>query len=218
MMKKKKTHDEELIQNNADDVIENKATDSQQKDYIEDIENSTTENVKGKQEMSDSVKPDVDSKEPSDKYVNKETSAEEKLSEMQDRYLRLSAEFDNYRKRTLREKIELTKNAGENILISIIPVMDDFERALKLMETATDCTAMKSGIDLIYNKFSEFLKQNGIKEIESLNKDFNVDLHDAIAKVPVQDESMKGKVVDVVLKGYWLQDKVMRHSKVVVGE
>ena len=137
---------------------------------------------------------------------------------MQDRYLRLSAEFDNYRKRTLREKMELSKNAGENILIKIIPVMDDFERALKLMETASDSIAMKSGIDLIYNKFSEFLKQNGLKEIEALNTDFNVDLHDAVTKIPVQDETMKGKVVEVVAKGYYLHDKVMRHSKVVVGE
>jgi molecular chaperone GrpE len=217
-MKKKKTHDEELMQDNSDDVVESRATGSQEKENNNDIEGSVAENVKSEQEKHDSEKPECDSINTSDKDVKKELPAEEKLAEMQDRYLRLSAEFDNYRKRTLREKIELTKNAGENILISILPVMDDFERALKLMETATDCTAMKSGIDLIYNKFSEFLKQNGIKEIESLNKDFNVDLHDAIAKVPVQDESLKGKVVDVVSKGYWLQDKVMRHSKVVVGE
>jgi molecular chaperone GrpE len=96
--------------------------------------------------------------------------------------------------------------------------MDDFERALKLMETASDCVAMKSGIDLIYNKLSDFLKQNGLKEIEAINKDFNVDLHDAVTKMPTQDESMKGKVVEVLVKGYWLHDKVMRHSKVVVGE
>ena len=100
----------------------------------------------------------------------------------------------------------------------IIPVMDDFERAIKLLETGSDCASMKSGIDLIYNKFREFLKQNGIKEIDALNKDFNVDLHDAVTKVPVQDELMKGKVVDVIVKGYYLHDKVMRHSKVVVGE
>ena len=137
---------------------------------------------------------------------------------MQDRYLRLSAEFDNYRKRTLREKIELTKHAGENILRSIIPVMDDFERAIKLIESGSESAAMKSGIGLIYNKFSEFLKQNGLREIESLNKDFNVDLHDAVTKVQVQDESMKGKVIEVVVKGYYLHDKVMRHAKVIVGE
>jgi molecular chaperone GrpE len=143
---------------------------------------------------------------------------EEKLAEMQDKYIRLSAEFDNYRKRTLREKMELSKYAGESLLLKIIPLMDDFERALKLMDTVTDGVAMKNGIDLIYSKFSEFLKQNGIKEIESLNSNFNVNLHEAVAKVPVADDDKKGKVVDVVLKGYYLQDKVLRFSKVVVGE
>ena len=137
---------------------------------------------------------------------------------MQDKYLRLSAEFDNYRKRTLREKIELSKYAGENLLLSFLPIMDDFERALKHMDSTTDCIALKDGIDIMYVKFSDFLKQNGIKEIESLNTNFNVDLHEAVAKVPVQEEDKKGKVVDVVLKGYYLQDKVLRFAKVIVGE
>ena len=114
--------------------------------------------------------------------------------------------------------MELSKYAGENLLLNIIPLMDDFDRALKHMDTATDCIAMKNGIDLIYGKFSEFLKQNGIKEIESLNSNFNVDLHEAVAKVPIGEDDKKGKVVDVVLKGYYLQDKVLRFSKVVVGE
>jgi molecular chaperone GrpE len=153
-----------------------------------------------------------------DKTITETRAAEEKLAEMQDRYIRLSAEFDNYRKRTLREKIELSKYAAEDLLLKIIPIMDDFDRALAHMETATDCAAMKDGIDLIYTKFSDFLKQHGIKEIESLNSLFNVDLHDAVAKVPVQEDEKKGKVVDVVQKGYYLQDKVLRHSKVVVGE
>src|SRR5665647_1772743 len=141
-----------------------------------------------------------------------------KLTEMQDKYIRLSAEFDNYRKRTLREKMEISKYAGENILIDIIPLMDDFERALKHMDTAGDCAGMKDGIDIIYGKFSEFLKQNGIKEIESMNSDFNVDLHEAVAKTPVDEDEKKGKVVDVLLKGYYLRDKVLRFAKVVVGE
>jgi molecular chaperone GrpE len=154
----------------------------------------------------------------SDKVAPEVRVVEEKLAEMQDRYIRLSAEFDNYRKRTLREKMDLSKYAGENLLLSIIPLMDDFERALKHMDTATDCIAMKDGIDLIYVKFSEFLKQNGIKEIESLNKNFNVDLQEAVAKVQVEDPDKKGKVVDIVQKGYFLQDKVLRFAKVVVGE
>jgi molecular chaperone GrpE len=153
-----------------------------------------------------------------DKVVSDVKSAEEKLSEMQDKYIRLSAEFDNYRKRTLREKMDLSKYAAEDLFRKILPLMDDFDRALSHMETATDCIALKDGIDLIYNKFSEFLKQNGIKEIESRNIGFNVDLHEAIAKIPVPEDEKKGKVVDVVQKGYYFHDKVLRHSKVVVGE
>ena len=154
----------------------------------------------------------------SDKDVPGVNAAEEKLAEMQDKYIRLSAEFDNYRKRTLREKMELSKYAGENLFLNILPLMDDFERALKHMNITTDCVAMKDGIDIIYTKFSEFLKQNGIKEIESLNCNFNVNLHEAVAKVPVEEDDKKGKVVDVLLKGYYLNDKVLRFSKVVVGE
>jgi len=153
-----------------------------------------------------------------DKVVREENVFEVKLAEMQDKYLRLSAEFDNYRKRTLREKMDIAKYAGEDILIKVLPFMDDFERALKHMESTTDCVALKEGIDLIYAKFDDFLKQYGVKEIESLNSSFNVDLHEAVAQVPVEEETKKGKVVDVILKGYYLQDKVIRHSKVVVGD
>ncbi len=154
----------------------------------------------------------------SDKVVKEEKSFEEKLAEMQDKYLRFSAEFDNYRKRTLREKMELSKYASENILLKILPFMDDFERALKNTEDAKDYSAVREGIALIHTKFVDFLKQNGVTEVEALNCAFNFDLHDAVAKVQVEDENMKGKIVDVVLKGYYLQDKVIRHSKVVVGE
>jgi molecular chaperone GrpE len=146
------------------------------------------------------------------------TNADNIAQEMQDKYIRLSAEFDNYRKRTLREKMDMSKYAGEDLFLKIIPIMDDFDRAVQHMDTATDSMAMKNGIDLIYNKFSEFLKQNGIKEIESLNSPFNVDLHEAVAKVQVPEDDKKGKVVDVLQKGYFLQDKVLRFSKVVVGE
>ena len=145
----------------------------------------------------------------------KETIA--KLAEIQDKYLRLSAEFDNYRKRTLKEKMEISKYASEDILLKIIPFMDDFDRAIKHLNESTDYEGMKSGIKLIYNKFDDFFKQNGIKEIEALNSDFNVDIHEAVAKSPVEEE-MKGKIIDVVLKGYYLQDKVLRFAKVVVGE
>jgi molecular chaperone GrpE len=153
-----------------------------------------------------------------DKIMPEVRAVQEKLAEMQDKYIRLSAEFDNYRKRTLREKMDLSKYAGENLLLGIIPLMDDFDRARAHMDSTTDCNGLRDGIDLIYGKFNDFLKQNGVKEIESLNINFDVDLHEAVAKVPVEEAEKKGKVIDVVQKGYYLQDKVLRFSKVVVGE
>lgn len=150
--------------------------------------------------------------------VKKEKSNELKIKELQDKYLRLSAEFDNYRKRTLREKIELTTLANEEILIKLLPVMDDFDRAIQSMNETTDCIAMKEGIDLIYGKFKEFIQSNGVKEIDALHKSFDIDYHEAISKIPAPDKKLKGKIVDVVEKGYFLNDKVIRYSKVVIGE
>lgn len=141
-----------------------------------------------------------------------------KLAEMNDKYLRLSAEFDNYRKRTLKERMELTKSAGEQVLERILPVMDNFERALKSMETATDVPALREGVELIYSNFKDFLAQNGVKEMECLHTEFNPELQEAITKIPAPTEDLKGKVVDCVQKGYTLNDKVIRFPKVVVGE
>jgi molecular chaperone GrpE len=141
-----------------------------------------------------------------------------KLNEINDKYLRLSAEFDNYRKRTLKEKMELTKSAGEGILKRVLPVIDDFDRALAHLDDAKDSQAIKDGIILIYNKFKEFLNQQGVKEIDAKDQPFDTDLHEAITKIPAPAEEMKGKVIDCVEKGYLLNDKVIRFSKVVVGE
>jgi len=150
--------------------------------------------------------------------VNPVEQIQAQLDEMKDKYLRLSAEFDNYRKRSLREKMDLTKYASEEILESILPLYDDFERAMKSMDTSTDINAVKEGLHLIYNKFSDFLKTKGVSEIDAMGKELNTDIHEAITKTPVQDEAMKGKIVDVVLKGYMLNEKVIRFSKVVIGE
>ena len=138
--------------------------------------------------------------------------------EMNDRYLRLSAEFDNYRKRTLRERMEMTKTAAESVMLSILPVIDDFERAMHSIEMGMDFEATKEGILLIYNKFKDFNKQNGISEIEAVGKVFNTDLHEALTKIPAPSEELKGKIVDVIQKGYYLNEKVIRFAKVVVGE
>ncbi|MCK9208313.1 MAG: nucleotide exchange factor GrpE [Salinivirgaceae bacterium] len=141
-----------------------------------------------------------------------------KMSEINDKYLRLSAEFDNYRKRTLKEKLDLMKTAGGESMKDMLPVVDDFERAMLSIENATDIVAVKDGINLIYIKFKEFMKNKGMVEIEALHQEFNTDLHEALTKIPAPDENLKGKVVDVVQKGYKIEDKVIRYAKVVVGE
>jgi molecular chaperone GrpE len=140
------------------------------------------------------------------------------LTDKDDKYLRLAAEFDNYRKRTLREKAELTRLAGEEILIGLLPVVDDFDRAIRSLENTGDVEAMKKGLDLIAVKLRDFLKQNGVKEIEAKGNEFDTDLHEAITKIPAASKKDKGKIVDVVEKGYLLHDKVIRYSKVVIGE
>lgn len=154
-------------------------------------------------------------KEEQDRKIEE---TEQKLAEMNDKYLRLSAEFDNFRKRTLKEKMELVKSAGEQILEKILPVMDNFERALKSMETAEDVPALRKGVELIYAHFKDFLSQQGVKEIECLHANFDPELQEAVTKIPAPSEDLKGKVVDCVQKGYVLHDKVIRFPKVVVGE
>ena len=148
----------------------------------------------------------------------KEPTAEEKLAELQDRYLRLSAEYDNFRKRTLKEKIDLQKSANENLLYALLPVADDFDRALQIVDEAKDIDAVKKGMNLISGKFSGFLAQQGVKEIDAVKKAFDTDLHEAITKIPAPSKKLKGKVVDVIQKGYYLNDKVLRFAKVVIGE
>ena len=145
-------------------------------------------------------------------------TAQETIEEQKDKYLRLSAEFDNYRKRTMKEKAELILNGGEKSLSSILPVVDDFERAIKTMETATNVQAVKEGVELIYNKFMATLAQNGVKVIETKDQPLNTDYHEAIAVIPAPSEAQKGKILDCVQTGYTLNDKVLRHAKVVVGE
>lgn len=144
--------------------------------------------------------------------------AQAALEEQKDKYLRLSAEFDNYRKRTMKEKAELILNGGEKTITSILPVVDDFERALKNMESATDVAAIREGVELIYNKFMSVLGQNGVKVIETKEQALNTDFHEAIAVIPAPQEELKGKILDCVQTGYTLNDKVIRHAKVVVGE
>jgi molecular chaperone GrpE len=148
---------------------------------------------------------------------SKEVSLADKLAEANDKYLRLYSDFDNYRKRTLREKTEQSKTAGEDIFKTILPVLDDFERGIKATESASDINAVKEGMNLIFHKLKNMLQQKGLSEMESKGLLFDADLHEAITNIPAPDESLKGKVVDELEKGYLLNGKVIRFAKVVVG-
>ncbi len=144
--------------------------------------------------------------------------AHTEVEEMQDKYLRLLAEFDNYRKRTMKEKAELILNGGEKAFTSILPVVDDMERALTTMEKVTDVEAVKEGVELIYQKFLSILAQNGVKRIDTKDQPLNTDFHEAVAIVAAPTPEQKGKILDTVQTGYTLNDKVIRHAKVVMGE
>lgn len=152
-----------------------------------------------------------------------ETSAriaklEEEVAREKKEYLFLMAEFDNFRKRTLREKSEIIRNAGESVLKGLLPIMDDFERGLKAAAATDNAQAVEEGMTLIYNKLKKYLEQNGVKEFDQSDDTFDADRHEAISAVPVPDESQKGKILDTVEKGYMINDKVLRHAKVVVGQ
>ena len=140
------------------------------------------------------------------------------LEESKKEYMFLMAEFDNFRKRTIKEKADIIRNATERAMKDLLPVVDDFERGLLAMAETTDAEAVKDGMELIYNKFIKYLDQNGVKAIDSTGADFDTELHEAIAMIPATDESQKGKVIDTVMKGYTINDKVIRHSKVAVAQ
>lgn len=152
-----------------------------------------------------------------DKNEEKLQELGQKLDEMNDKYLRLFSEFDNFRKRTQKERVELFKTASEDVMISLLPVLDDFERALKAVDENGADENHKEGIELIYNKFKNTLNQKGLESLDSMGQEFDTDFHEAITNIPAPSPDMKGKVVDVVEKGYKLNDKVIRFAKVVVG-
>ena len=199
--------------------------------------NNMDSEEKKSEEMKDKVEnPTPEEDQPVEGEVQteaeepeKELTPEEKLQaqvdeltkeqeEMKDKYLRLSAEFDNYRKRTMKEKAELILNGSEKAFKAILPVVDDMERALATMQKATDVEAVKEGVELIYNKFIQILGQNGVQAMDTKEKELDTDYHDAIAIIDAPSEELKGKILDCVETGYTLNDKVLRHAKVVVGK
>ena len=154
----------------------------------------------------------------SEESVDELKELQDKYAELNNNFLRLHAEFDNYRKRTLKEKMEIIKTGGENVLSGLITLVDDFDRALHTVQLAHDKAAIVEGMELIYTKFVSFLNQNGVKEIEAIGQPFDADKFEAITTVPAQDESQKDMVVDCIQKGYILNDKVLRFPKVIVGK
>ena len=184
---------------------------------------SETEEAKEAEEAEEAeeIEDMAEEKGSKKKKKKKEKKLEDlqyQLSELNEKYIRLAAEYDNYRRRTLKEKMELAKTGGEKVLLNLLPVIDDFERALKSVETAENIDAVKKGIELIFGKFIDFLTNQGVKEIDALHQEFDTDVHEAVTKTPAPSEELKGKIVDVIEKGYYLNDKVIRFAKVIIGE
>lgn len=182
---------------------------------------ATEEIVAGETKTDKEVTEETKKKEltPEEQMQQQLIACEEKIAAQQDQILRQAAEFDNYRKRTLKEKAELIKNGGEKTISAILPIIDDLERALQNMKSDNEeVCALKDGVELIYNKFLKSLQQEGLNKIETQEADFNTDYHEAIALVPAPTDELKGKILDCVQTGYQLNDKVIRHAKVVVGQ
>ena len=172
-------------------------------------------------DATQATQPTADATESAANDTSVETpqnAFEEKYNELNDKHLRLMAEFDNYRKRMMRERADLIKNASERVVVELLPIIDDFERSLKAMETAEDVAAVTDGVNLIYQKILTLLKQQGVTVIETENQPFNEERHEAVTTIPAPTEDLKGKIIDCVQKGYQMNDKVIRFPKVVVGQ
>ena len=189
--------------------------------------NQEIENQESTDESTPQSEEVVDEKETAEQETIEEETAPEtddlsvalkELEELKDKHLRLQAEFDNYRRRTLKEKADLITSGGERSLKDLLPVVDDLERAMESIKTAQDVDAVKEGMELILNKFKDYLTKQGVAEIEAKDVAFDVDKHEAVAKFPAPSEDMKGKVIDVTKKGYTFNGKVIRYAQVVVGE
>lgn len=183
------------------------------------------EELQQEETQSEAQNAEVENQNAEEEQPAKEETPEDKIAALQaeleksqKEYLFLMAEFDNYRKRTVKEKAELIKNGGEKAMLGLLPVIDDFERAIDAIDKSSDVEGLKEGVDLIYNKFMKYLESQQVKPMESTGTDFDADIYEAVTTFPAPDESMKGKVIDTVQKGYTINEKVLRHAKVVVGQ
>ncbi len=190
------------------------------KDYSAENADNLAQNENMDEALSEALNSD-DSRagselsESNDEEVEK---LEAEIAELKDKHLRMVAEFDNFRRRNAKERLELTQTAGKDIISSLLVVLDDVDRATKQLETTTDITILKEGISLVFNKFRNIMQQKGLKAMDAVNKEFDADLHEAITEIPAPNPKMVGKVIDVVEAGYYLNDKLIRHAKVVVGK
>lgn len=184
---------------------------------IEDSEELEKQNAEQNAEQAESPETDETPKDEKKDEKSELELANEKIAELNDKYLRQVAEFDNYRRRVMKEKAELILNGGEKVLTALLPVIDDLERAQQQIDQATELDAVKQGFDLIIDKFMKYLKSQGVEPIDTKDKDFDVNYHEAVTMIPSQSDEQKGKVVDCINKGYMLNDKVIRFAKVVVA-
>jgi molecular chaperone GrpE len=185
----------------------------------EDINEVNTENTTSEEQAENPVADElnVSAEEVEVNAPSAESKLKEELAQANDKYLRLYAEFDNYKRRTTKERVELLQTAGKEVIISLLTVLDDFERAAKAMENSTDVNAVKEGVSLVQSKLKGILGQKGLKEMETKGTAFDADIHEAITSIPAPTDDLKGKIVDELEKGYYLNDKVVRFAKVVVG-
>lgn len=197
MFKKKKNHDNNTPENTDNVAEETKLTGEE----TPQTEENAQEQAAAEQQPE----------------VSTEDKLKDELAQANDKYLRLYAEFDNFRRRTTKERVELLQTAGKEVIVSLLPVLDDFERAIKSMETASDVVAVKEGVALVQNKLKGILTSKGLKEMDARGAAFDADIHEAITNIPAPLDELKGKVVDELEKGYYLNDKVVRFAKVVVG-
>lgn len=198
--------------------MENKETlNTEEPELSQQPDNSVNDLTDDSAIEADNTTEETAAETPSENVITEFDKVSGELGDLKDKYLRLYADFENFRRRTAKEKIDLISNANEGLLVALLPVLDDFERALKAAETASDVEALKAGVKLIFNKFYKVLESKGVKPMESVGQVFNPDLHEAITQFPAPSDDLKGKIIDETEKGYQLNDKVIRFAKVILG-
>jgi molecular chaperone GrpE len=198
--------------------MENKETlNTEEQEITQQPDNTAHEASVVSEAPTDNTSDDIESGATGEQVITEFDKVSVELTDLKDKYLRLYADFENFRRRTAKEKIDLISNANEGLLVALLPVLDDFERALKSAESTADVEALKEGVKLVFNKFYKVLESKGVKPMDSLGQVFNPDLHEAITQFPAPSDDMKGKIIDETEKGYLLNEKVIRFAKVILG-